>query len=120
MQYLEEVRKHLSRLPNIDPFLPTVLFFGFPNVGKSSFINKVSKAKVEESPMPFSTQNLFVGHNEYKNVKIQYIDSPGVLDRPLDQRNTIEMQSITALAHLKCVVVYIVDISESCGYDIQD
>ena len=42
-------------MPNIDPFLPTVLFFGFPNVGKSSFINKVSKAKVEESPMPFST-----------------------------------------------------------------
>lgn len=56
----------------------------------------------------------------YKNVKIQFLDSPGVLDRPLDQRNTIEMQSITALAHLKCMVVFMVDISEQCGYSIRD
>jgi nucleolar GTP-binding protein len=30
------------------------------------------------------------------------------------------MQSITALAHLKCVVVFLVDISESCGHGIED
>ena len=39
LEYLEEVRKHLSRLPDIDPYLPTLLLFGFPNVGKSSFMN---------------------------------------------------------------------------------
>lgn len=70
--------------------------------------------------MPFSTQNLFVGHTEYKNVKIQCIDSPGVLDRELDQRNTIEMQSLTALAHLKSLVLFMVDISESCGRSLEE
>ena len=39
LEYLEEVRKHLSRLPEIDPYLPTLLLFGFPNVGKSSYMN---------------------------------------------------------------------------------
>lgn len=34
-------------------------------------------------------------------------------------RNTIEMQSITALAHLHCCVLYMVDISEQCGYSIR-
>ena len=29
------------------------------------------------------------------------------------------MQSITALAHLRAAVLYIVDISEQCGYTIQ-
>lgn len=53
--YLEEVRKHLGRLPSIDPFVPTVLFFGCPNVGKSSYINQLTKANVEISSMPFST-----------------------------------------------------------------
>lgn len=120
LEYLEEVRKHLSRLPIIDPFLPSVLLFGYPNVGKSSFMNEVTKADVDISEIPFSTQNLFVGHSTFKNVKIQFIDSPGVLDRALEQRNTIEMQSITALAHLKAMIVFMVDISENCGYSIQD
>jgi nucleolar GTP-binding protein len=30
--------------------------------------------------------------------------------------NTIEMQSITALAHLKSCVLYLIDPSEQCGY----
>ncbi len=83
-EYLEEVRKHLGRLPSIDPFLPTLLLFGFPNVGKSSYMNCITKADVEVSSMPFSTQNIFVGHTSYRNVKIQVLDSPGVLDRALE------------------------------------
>ncbi len=46
------------------------------------------------------------------------IDTPGILDRPLEERNTIEMQSITALAHLRAAVVYMLDISEQCGYTL--
>ena len=41
LSYLEQVRQHLSRLPSIDPNTRTLLICGFPNVGKSSFINKV-------------------------------------------------------------------------------
>lgn len=68
--YLEEIRKHIGRLPTIDPYAATILFFGYPNVGKSSLINKLTRAKIEVSSMPFSTQNLFVGHTEYKNIQI--------------------------------------------------
>lgn len=120
MVYLEEIRKHIGRLPSIDPYSPTILFFGYPNVGKSSLINKMTRAKIEVSSMPFSTQNLYVGHTEFKNIQIQCIDSPGILDRPLDQRNTIEMQSLTALAHLKTHILYIIDVSETCGYSLEN
>ena len=41
LAYLEEVRKHMSRLPAIDPSTRTLLVTGSPNVGKSSFMNKV-------------------------------------------------------------------------------
>ena len=41
--YLEEVRKHLARLPALDTDTRTLLVTGYPNVGKSSFMNKVSE-----------------------------------------------------------------------------
>lgn len=119
LKYLEEVRKHLGRLPSIDPFTRTLLLTGFPNVGKSSFMNKITTAESEVQPYPFTTQSLWAGHTMYKNIKWQVIDTPGILDRPLEERNTIEMQAITALAHLDAAILYFIDISEQCGYSIE-
>ena len=120
LKYLEEVRKHLTRLPSIDPFTRTLLLTGYPNVGKSSFMNKITTAESEVQPYPFTTKSLWAGHTTYKNIKWQVIDTPGILDRPLEERNTIEMQAITALAHLEAAVLYFIDISESCGYSLAD
>jgi len=47
------------------------------------------------------------------------LDTPGILDHALDERNTIEMQSITALAHLNACILFFIDISETCGYSIE-
>ena len=118
LNYLEEVRKHLGRLPSIDPTSRTLLLSGFPNVGKSSFMNKITYADSEVQPYHFTTQSLYVGHTYYKNIKWQVIDTPGILDRSLEERNIIEMQAITALAHLDACVLYFVDVSEQCGYSI--
>ncbi|KAI9320626.1 GTP binding protein 4 [Dichotomocladium elegans] len=120
LAYLEQVRQHLSRLPSIDPNTRTLLICGYPNVGKSSFINKITRADVEVQPYAFTTKSLFVGHMDYKYMRWQVIDTPGILDHPLEDRNTIEMQSITAMAHLRSCIMYFMDLSEQCGYSIED
>lgn len=120
LAYLEQVRQHLARLPSIDPNTRTLLLCGYPNVGKSSFMNKVTRADVEVQPYAFTTKSLFVGHMDFKYLRWQVIDTPGILDHPLEDRNTIEMQSITALAHLRACVLFFLDISEQCGYSIAD
>ncbi|XP_013398687.1 nucleolar GTP-binding protein 1 [Lingula anatina] len=119
LAYLEQVRQHLSRLPSIDPNTRTLLICGFPNVGKSSFINKITRADVEVQPYAFTTKSLFVGHMDYKYLRWQVVDTPGILDHPLEERNTIEMQAITALAHLRAAVLYIMDVSEQCGHTVE-
>ncbi|XP_053200790.1 GTP-binding protein 4-like, partial [Panonychus citri] len=118
--YLEQVRQHISRLPSIDPNTRTLLICGFPNVGKSSFINKITRADVEVQPYSFTTKSLYVGHTDYKYLRWQVIDTPGILDHPLEERNTIEMQAITALAHIRSCIIYVIDASEQCGVSLED
>eukprot|EP01018_Ginkgo_biloba_P006451 Gb_00431 [translate_table: standard] len=118
LAYLEQVRQHMARLPSIDPNTRTILICGYPNVGKSSFTNKITRADVDVQPYAFTTKSLFVGHTDYKYLRYQVIDTPGILDHPLEDRNTIEMLSITALAHLKAAVLFFLDVSGSCGYSI--
>ncbi|KAJ2549655.1 Nucleolar GTP-binding protein 1 [Coemansia sp. RSA 1933] len=120
LSYLEQVRQHLGRLPTIDPNTRTLIVCGYPNVGKSSFMNKVTRADVDVQPYAFTTKSLFVGHMDYKYLRWQVIDTPGILDHPLEDRNTIEMQSITALAHLRAAVMFFIDLSGQCGYSIQE
>ncbi|KAM5584550.1 hypothetical protein ABKV19_004095 [Rosa sericea] len=118
LAYLEQIRQHMARLPSIDPNTRTILICGYPNVGKSSFINKITRADVDVQPYAFTTKSLFVGHTDYKFLRYQVIDTPGILDRPFEDRNIIEMCSITALAHLRAAVLFFLDISGSCGYTI--
>ena len=44
LAYLEQVRQHMSRLPAIEPNTRTLLVCGYPNVGKSSFMNSAPLA----------------------------------------------------------------------------
>lgn len=119
LAYLEQVRQHLGRLPAIDPNTRTLIICGYPNVGKSSFLKSVTRADVDVQPYAFTTKSLYVGHFDYKYLRFQAIDTPGILDHPLEEMNTIEMQSITAIAHLRSAVLYFVDLSEQCGYSIE-
>ncbi len=75
LAYLEQVRQHMSRLPSIDPNTRTILICGYPNVGKSSFINKITRADVDVQPYAFTTKSLFVGHTDYKYLRWQVLFS---------------------------------------------
>ncbi|OHT09536.1 hypothetical protein TRFO_21590 [Tritrichomonas foetus] len=119
LQYLEEVRQHLQRLPAIDPAAPTIILSGAPSTGKSSFMNLITRANVEVAAFPFTTKSLYLGHTDWAYLPWQVIDTPGLLDRPLEERNTIEMTAVMAMVHLRAAIVYMLDISGTSGYTIE-
>ncbi|CAK7240341.1 MAG: Nucleolar GTP-binding protein 1 [Sporothrix thermara] len=119
LAYLEEVRQHIGRLPSIDPMTRTLLVFGLPNTGKSSFVRSVSRSDTPVDSYAFTTKSLFCGHFDYDYLRYQVIDTPGVVDKPLDEMTTIEMQSISALAHINCAVLFFLDPSENCGFSLE-
>ncbi len=109
-------RKTLIRVPDIDPESPTIVVAGYPNVGKSQFVRAVSSGKPKVAPYPFTTQGINVGHFERKWQRYLVVDTPGLLDRPMEERNPVERQAIVALRHLADVIVFLFDPTETCGY----
>ena len=113
-------REALRVLPEIRPDVPTVVVAGYPNVGKSSFVNAVTNARNEIAEYPFTTKGIHVGHVEHRRVRYQLVDTPGLLDRPEAERNDIERQAVSALTHLADCVLVFVDPSGTCGYELAD
>jgi len=120
LSLLKDAYSKLRRLPSIDPEGLVVVVAGAPNVGKSSFIRCVSTAKPEVASYPFTTRQILVGHLDYGGVRVQVIDTPGLLDRPIHERNPVERQAIVAIRRLAKSVVFIIDPSESSGYTIDE
>ncbi len=122
LEFLAKAQNFLRILPTLED-LPTIVIAGYPNVGKSSLLRKISAAKPQVAQYPFTTKEIYVGHIKrkikFKTEKYQIIDTPGLLDRPLSERNNIEKQAIAALKHLADLIVFIIDPSETCGYSIK-
>jgi len=57
----------------------TVALLGFPSVGKSTLINKITAVKSKVGSYDFTTLNVVPGVMEYNNAKIQILDIPGVV-----------------------------------------
>ena len=118
LRFLNEVRNVLRQLPHVEDAF-TVVIAGYPNVGKSSFIRRVSSAEPEVASYPFTTKGIIVGHRMMGREKIQFVDTPGILDRPADERNAIEKQALSAMMNVASVVLFILDPSEHCGYPME-
>ena len=123
LDFLINSQKIINKFPDILD-IPTVVISGYPNVGKSSLLKSLSKSKPKTAQYPFTTKEIYVGHivtkQNYSIKKIQLIDTPGLLDGSISEKNKIEKQAISALRHLADLIIYIFDLSETCGYLKED
>ncbi|MGA1821439.1 MAG: NOG1 family protein [Thermoplasmatota archaeon] len=119
LDFLSEVREGFKKLPSIPTKYPTAVIAGFPNVGKSRIIKELSTATPKVASYPFTTQELNVGYFEEGRTRYQLVDTPGLLDRPFEERNDIEKQGILALTLLTNVCVFVIDPTEHCGFPLK-
>tara|TARA_B100001996_G_scaffold382434_1_gene374236 strand:+ start:794 stop:1915 length:1122 start_codon:yes stop_codon:yes gene_type:complete len=120
LEWLNSARETLKKLPSIDSSNPCIVVAGAPNVGKSALISALSTGNPEVASYPFTTKQLHLGHFEHRRLKYQIVDTPGLLDRPMQDRNQIEMQAIAALEHTGSIVLFVMDLSGECGTNIEE
>jgi nucleolar GTP-binding protein len=124
LKYLNSIRGNLREIPSIDYTLPCVVVAGYPNVGKSSIVREIStNKKINVQEYPFTTKKLNLGHlvikRKFDTVRIQIMDTPGILDRPMSKRNNIELQAILALRFISDLIIFIFDPSLASGYTVE-
>ncbi|MFP4545869.1 MAG: NOG1 family protein, partial [Methanomassiliicoccales archaeon] len=117
--FVGRAREEMKRIPSIDPNIPTLVVAGFPNVGKSQLVTSLSNARPTIASYPFTTKGIGVGHLRVRWFTYQVVDTPGLLDRPLEERNGIERQAVLALRYLADVIVFVLDPSETSGYTME-
>ncbi len=110
--------KSLYELPSIEFDIPTVVLAGYPNVGKTTLLKRLTGAQAKIAPYAFTTKQINSGFMEIKYRRVQVLDTPGLLEHT--NRNEIERKAIAAIKHLANVVVFIFDATEHCGFSIEE
>ncbi len=114
---LEGFRRNLKSLPDIKDGIINVALFGFPNVGKSTILSKITSAKPEIAAYAFTTKKINVGYKRLNNISIQILDTPGTLNR-FEVMNEIEKMAYLVMSKLADLVIYVFD--PTYPYPIED
>lgn len=131
LKFLESIRQKMRLMPGIDLEQPTFCIAGYPNAGKSSLVNGVTSAEPEIGIYPFTTKEVTLGHLEMPvyassshttpltHISAQIVDTPGILDRSLDERNEIELKALAAIKTLATAIIFMFDFTQKDAISAQ-
>ncbi len=112
-KFLQQTRKILQSFPTIKSKYKQIAIAGFPNVGKSTLLAKLTGSKPEIAAYAFTTKEIRVG---YLN-DLQLLDTPGTLNR-FNKMNAIEQQAYLVMKLVAKEIIYIFDLTEP--YPLKD
>ena len=119
VELVRAVDRFLDERPHLETGRPTVVVAGFPNVGKSSLVARLSSTHPKVADYPFTTLSIAVGHADLGFDRLQVVDTPGVLGRP-GRSNPAESEATAAVGGVASVVLFVLDPTEKCGYPVAE
>lgn len=84
----------------------TVLLVGFPSVGKSTLINKITRVESKVGDYDFTTLNIVPGMMEYNGARIQVLDMPGIIEGASSGKG-LGRQVLSAVRNADLIVVMV-------------
>jgi len=118
LEQLKEDSKKMKEMPSIDFEAPTIVLAGYPNVGKTTILRRLTNSKAKIATYQFTTKTINSGFFEQKYRRIQVLDTPGLLERK--KKNKIEKKAFAAIKHLATLVIFVIDPTFYCGYKLKE
>lgn len=109
--FLEQARKIMKGFPTIKTGLRTIAIVGFPNVGKTTLLYKLTGSKGEINEYPFTTKGINVAYIGIGKERVQLLDTPGTLNR-FEKMNEIEQVAHLAIKYCAEKIIYVYDLTE--------
>jgi developmentally-regulated GTP-binding protein 2 len=93
-----------------------VALVGFPSVGKSTFLSKITKTKSEVAAYSFTTLTAIPGVLEYGGAEIQILDLPGIIEGAAEGKGRGRQVISAAKVRIPSVVWVIILVFKFNGY----
>jgi small GTP-binding protein len=94
----------------------TVVMLGFPSVGKSTLLTKLTNAKSKIAAYEFTTLECIPGIMEYKSAKIQLLDIPGIIEGAQDGKG--RGREVLSVARKADLIMILLAVPRMKDYDI--
>lgn len=118
---IREADRLLRDRPALEGGASVVVIAGYPNVGKSSLLTRLTRARPKVAPYPFTTVAVSVGHAKLGPIgTAEVVDTPGILDRAGRSSGPIEQEAMLAVRSGGPVVLFLLDPTGTCGWPLVD
>ncbi len=94
----------------------TVALVGFPSVGKSTLLNKLTGANSEVGAYEFTTLDVIPGVLDYKGATIQILDVPGLVKGAASGRG--RGKQVISVVRSSNLVIFIMDVFQTQHYKV--
>ena len=118
--FLEKIRVHLVKLPEIDPHRKSIVLCGCPNAGKSSYLNKTTRANIKIGNREKKDNLILLGHMQINFSRLQILDTNGINRSIIYNQNSFGVQLFNIFLNLDCIVLHFFDFTEFCSTSLSN